>query len=247
MTSIGEVLAEGRHQKGITPKDVEKYIKIRAKYISALEQNDFDIIPGQAYVVGFIKTYANFLGLDGAELVRRYQEDFGSSAQSNDYKIYNVSIAGPELNKPEGGTKGPVRLFVVILGLILVIALFKSVAGVMISRRHHGPSKHVEKIDKKISKPAAAVDTTASVIPNQFVFTVRIREAGGSWLRVTVDGNKTFEGTLSQGEKTWNVKQEVEVRAGKAAAVEIIRDGKSLGLLDPAQSVVTKVFKVGDR
>lgn len=82
MTSIGQILADARRKRKMTIKDVEKAIKIRAKYISALEQDAFNQIAGEAYVIGFIKTYAQWLEIDGNALIDRYKEQTEPIKQS---------------------------------------------------------------------------------------------------------------------------------------------------------------------
>jgi cytoskeletal protein RodZ len=79
MTSIGQILADARRKRKMTVKDVEKAIKIRAKYITALERDAFDQISGEAYVVGFLKTYAQWLEVDAGALLDRYRAQTGSS------------------------------------------------------------------------------------------------------------------------------------------------------------------------
>lgn len=75
-------MADARRKRKITVKDVEKAIKIRAKYISALERDAFDQIIGEAYVIGFLKTYAQWLQLDERPLLDQYREQAGGSAKS---------------------------------------------------------------------------------------------------------------------------------------------------------------------
>lgn len=87
MTSIGQILADARRKRRATVKDVEKAIKIRAKYITALERDAFDQISGEAYVVGFLKTYAQWLELDANVLLDRYQEQTGSSFKSAQFVL----------------------------------------------------------------------------------------------------------------------------------------------------------------
>ncbi|HHU93199.1 MAG TPA: helix-turn-helix domain-containing protein [Halanaerobiaceae bacterium] len=70
--SIGEILKKAREEKGLTYKEIQNAIKIRAKYLEALENNDFDVIPGEAYVKAFLKGYGNHLGLEGDQLVEEY-------------------------------------------------------------------------------------------------------------------------------------------------------------------------------
>lgn len=60
--TIGEKLKEAREKKGLSFQEIQDAIKIREKYLEALENNDFDVIPGEAYVRAFIKSYGNHLG-----------------------------------------------------------------------------------------------------------------------------------------------------------------------------------------
>src|SRR5918998_272718 len=73
---IGEALREERERQGLTLEDLEGRTKIRTRYLRALENEDWDILPGPAYVRGFLRTYAGELGLDAEDLVDAYREEF---------------------------------------------------------------------------------------------------------------------------------------------------------------------------
>ncbi len=73
VTSIGDILADARRERRLTVKDAERAIKIRSKYIEAMEHNAFDQIAEEAYVVGFLKTYAQWLSVDSVPLLREYR------------------------------------------------------------------------------------------------------------------------------------------------------------------------------
>src|SRR3954451_9091788 len=65
MFEIGGSLREARLKRGLTPADVQKAIRIRDRYLQALEEERWELLPGDAYVKGFLRTYADYLGLDG--------------------------------------------------------------------------------------------------------------------------------------------------------------------------------------
>ena len=65
MFEIGNSLREARMRQGLDYPQVELATKIRVKYIRALEEDQFAVLPAQTYVKGFLRTYAEFLGLDG--------------------------------------------------------------------------------------------------------------------------------------------------------------------------------------
>src|SRR3954471_17089701 len=80
MPGIGETLREARTEAGIRLDDAERTIRIRVRYLDALENEEWDVLPADAYVRGFLHTYADFLGLDGAELVEEYERQAAPAA-----------------------------------------------------------------------------------------------------------------------------------------------------------------------
>jgi hypothetical protein len=76
---IGNSLREARERQGLGYPEIELATKIRAKYIRALEEEDFTSIPGDAYIRGFLRSYAEYLGLDGDVYVEEYASRFITS------------------------------------------------------------------------------------------------------------------------------------------------------------------------
>jgi hypothetical protein len=73
---IGNSLREARLRQGLDYGDVELATKIRAKYIRALEDEEFEILPAGTYIKGFLRSYADFLGLDGQLYVDEYNSRY---------------------------------------------------------------------------------------------------------------------------------------------------------------------------
>src|SRR5918998_6440011 len=71
---IGPVLEQARKERGLTLDDVEQATKIRKRYLAGLEREDYGVLPDAVYAQGFLKTYANYLGLDGEELARELRD-----------------------------------------------------------------------------------------------------------------------------------------------------------------------------
>lgn len=70
---IGQSLREARLARGATLEGVEAKTRIRTRYLRALENEHFDELPGEAYAKGFLRTYADHLGLDGQEYLAAYR------------------------------------------------------------------------------------------------------------------------------------------------------------------------------
>ncbi|HUJ91259.1 MAG TPA: helix-turn-helix domain-containing protein [Gaiellaceae bacterium] len=76
MFEIGNSLREARMRQGLDFAQVELATKIRSKYIRALEEEQFGTLPAQPYVKGFLRTYAEYLGLDGQLYVDEYNSRY---------------------------------------------------------------------------------------------------------------------------------------------------------------------------
>jgi Helix-turn-helix domain len=89
MFEIGSSLREARTRREIGIAQVEQATKIRGKYLRALEEEQFDVLPSETYVKGFLRTYADYLGLEGQLYVDEYNsrfvtgEDWQPRAQRN--------------------------------------------------------------------------------------------------------------------------------------------------------------------
>jgi hypothetical protein len=98
MPEIGATLREARMRQRIDIAEVELETKIRAKYLRALENEEWDLLPGTTYVKSFLRTYAEALGLDGRLLVE-------------EYKLRHERLSDVELQpiSPRSGTTGQGR------------------------------------------------------------------------------------------------------------------------------------------
>ncbi len=80
MFELGTSLREARTRQGLDIPQAELATKIRAKYLRALEEEHFDVLPAETYVKGFLRAYADFLGLDGQLYVDEYESRFAEDA-----------------------------------------------------------------------------------------------------------------------------------------------------------------------
>src|SRR3954471_9282399 len=76
MPEIGETLREARMRRRIDMTEVEAATKIRAKYLRALENEEWDLLPGPTFVKTFLRTYAEYLELDPRMLVEEYRQRY---------------------------------------------------------------------------------------------------------------------------------------------------------------------------
>lgn len=76
---VGATLREVRTRRKVDLESVEAATKIRVRYLRAIENEEWDVLPGETYARAFVRTYANYLGLDGARLAEEFRRERGST------------------------------------------------------------------------------------------------------------------------------------------------------------------------
>jgi cytoskeleton protein RodZ len=130
---IGEVLREARQRAGIDIGTAEAKTKIRARYLRALENEEWDVLPGHAYAKGFLRAYGQLLGLDADALVDEYRRRVEAPA-AGQYPLAEPLLQarrrGEEPGEPGGLLgRGPERGWIVG-GLVAVLVAILIVLGV---------------------------------------------------------------------------------------------------------------------
>src|SRR6476646_9309511 len=122
--SIGETLREARMRQRLDITDVEAKTKIRAKYLRALENEDFGMLPGPTFVKSFLRTYAEFLGLDPHLLVEEYRVRYDPRDESELTPFARPPSGRQRRRPPRRPAWLPVAAaVVVIVALLLVLGL----------------------------------------------------------------------------------------------------------------------------
>ena len=121
MADIGTTLREARIRARIDISEVEARTKIRAKYLRAIENEEWDLLPGPVYVKSFLRTYGDFLGVDSRSLVDEFKRRYERPA---DQDLRPIAPLGRERERKRRRPRlGPVAAVVLVLAAV-VAALF---------------------------------------------------------------------------------------------------------------------------
>lgn len=120
MASIGEQLKQVREEKNITLDDVANATKISKRYLQAIEEGNYGLLPAQAYVKGCIYNYARYLGLDPKSTVDQYSKLILPNDEN--YEPITTMRGSNRNAKRQVARKRVVILLVVIIFLILCLA-----------------------------------------------------------------------------------------------------------------------------
>jgi len=116
MFEIGSALREARERKGLSFPQVEEDTKIRARYVRALEEEDFGVLPGATYTKGFLRAYADYLGLDGHLFIDEFNSRYHDPRREDDRPIY------PPSHRRVGGHRRETSIVLIALAAIVAIA-----------------------------------------------------------------------------------------------------------------------------
>ena len=119
MPEIGDQLRETRMRNRIDITEVEAATKIRAKYLRALENEEWDLLPGPTFVKTFLRTYADYLGLDARNLVEEYRARYERPAVQ-ELAPFGTSLGGRRA-RPRRAVFAP--WMAVVLGVIALVAV----------------------------------------------------------------------------------------------------------------------------
>ncbi|NUJ17202.1 helix-turn-helix domain-containing protein [Bacillus glycinifermentans] len=123
VTELGNRLKEAREEKGMSLDDLQAATKIQKRYLTALEEGNYDVIPGKFYVRAFIKQYAEAVGLNSEQLFEEFKKDIPDSY--NDEVSDKLSSIKPQRELPGPASKALELLptLLVSAGVIVVIAI----------------------------------------------------------------------------------------------------------------------------
>lgn len=266
---IGPILEKRRLEKGLSLKEVEQATKIRTRYLEGLEREDPTVLPDPVYARGFLKTYANFLGLDGERLSRELRDRRSSRRErqlnhevpgTSDFERPLITPGGvgeAERRRVSGATVLTVALAVLVLAAVIGALYYvgSRSAGTgsedtpdepAVEQEDPGPSQKEEPAtEATTSTPGGDTgEAEADAAPETDPVTVRVVGAPAG-LTVTVDGAVALDQFAQPGfSQTFEAQNSVTVSTANAGAVEVEVDGENQGRLGRSGQGATREFPV---
>ncbi len=231
---ISAALLERRTSRSLTLEKVSQAIKIRQPYLAALEKGEWNELPGEVFVRGFIRRYAQYMGLDGDKLIAPYVNISESPVEKK---------PSPSTVPERHGEFGKTQLLWGFLGVIFIIGFLK-----VIKQDHKTPSKPASASQAPAPRSlgeggAAPVEAMKSEEPKPVLakHQIEVYSPYPLWLRVNA-AEKSFEGFIPQSSTwTWKGEGEFTVRLGHTKEVNLIFDGKLIALGEDQKKIVLPV------
>ena len=225
MFEIGTTLREARVRRSLTLQQVEEDTKIRVKYLQAMENEDFDVMPGPTYAKAFLRTYSSYLGLDANVMLQEYStrgaprdhEPFGGSSM----------LGAPRSHRGRNTIVFIAVICLLVLGVIYVLGMGDGGEG---NEPITKPS--ALGIDSTSPKPSAKPTVSPSKSATPATGVVRVSAADGDcWLEVRVGsstGRVLYSDTMNQGVTKVFHGKALWLRLGNPPALLINVDGTKM-------------------
>jgi helix-turn-helix protein/uncharacterized protein DUF4115 len=196
---IGNSLREARLRQGFELPRVEADTKVRAKYLRALEEERFEVLPGETYVKGFLRTYAEYLGLDGQLYVDEYNSRF---AREEEFPVASPAAKRPRPRRMESNFVVVALAGIVAVTILVVVAWKFGSSGANTSDLLPGTRSSVTTNSTPTNGTTSEATRPAAPAPRLAKLVLTAAD-GDSWLRVragSARGELLYEGTLQQGQ-----------------------------------------------
>jgi cytoskeletal protein RodZ len=216
---IGSSLREARIRQGIDFPALEQGTKIRAKYLRALEDERFELLPAHTYVKGFLRGYADFLGLDGQLYVDEYNSRYVIGGEEETRPLPTRRVPSARHRRRERRETGAVLL---ALGAIAVVT-----ALVIAAWKFGGPE---DSSVPGLDGTAGQTQKTKTAEPAKGTARITIwANRGDTSLQVfrgSLSGKVLYTGTLEKGQTQRFTDSRVALRIGRPQNVRVAVNGE---------------------
>ena len=242
MFEIGNSLREARHRQQLELSEVEQATKIRARYLRALEEEAFDVLPAQTYVKGFLRTYADWLGLDGQLYVDEYNSRYGVDDEEPREPV--VARRSAIVHQRHGrlerrGVLLALGAIAVLCALVIAAFKFSDSGNQPIPNLGPGttkaPATHQRQHKRKVARPARM---------KFFVLAAK----GSSWMDVrnySSNGRTLFTGTVDQGQSHGWTARRLWIDFGSPSNLKVVLNGKVVAIPGGGGTVAVLVTPTG--
>jgi hypothetical protein len=224
MFEIGGSLRAAREHRQLQLSEVERATHIRAKYLTALEEERFNVLPGTAYAKGFLRTYADFLGLEGPRFVDEFNERFAP----DELPEASPPVLVEQPRRLLGAWVVAIPLLAVGIGLLAWRMTSGGGGGAQHRAAASPPVKHV------LATTAEAAPHRAAVAPKpkraQVAF---VASRGSCWLSVRLGsstGRVLYQQTLQAGQRAQFAGAHLWIRIGAPWNLDATLNGKRVQL-----------------
>ena len=229
--AFGDWLRRQREMREISLRDIADRTKISLRYLQAMEDDRFDLLPAPIFAKGFLREYARYVGLSPDEVVNHYLSVQQPRAGEEEVKK-DATLAGQRPNRPKPVRNWTYGLFLalavlVLIGLVAALAWYAE-------RRRDDPAADVTP-PPIAAPPAPEAAAVSAPLPTperpKAPLEVTLDFTSACWVEVAADGKRVLAQEMAQGESLpVEAQQSVQITLGDTSAADIQVNGLSYPL-----------------
>ncbi|OEG69490.1 hypothetical protein ATZ36_09235 [Candidatus Endomicrobiellum trichonymphae] len=246
MKEIGKLLKEKREKMNISLADVHKAIRIREKYISAIEDGDISVFFAEVYYRSFVRSYAEYLGFDSEELFEKFgmEKHLLKKLSGEEEKKLGMKpeLVGKASQKNKIGAKKLLIIFMIAVAFfVFFLFLNSSILNVSPSIKIH---PQIETLNNRDHTDRVIVDIEER---KETFFDSKqkliVEAVANAWIKIDSDGRLIFEGTVAKGSKnSWEADKCFKLKIGYVPGVKIFFNGKQVDVVSGAVRDINTVI-----
>ena len=236
--ALGKYLKRERESKRISLREVSKNTKVKEHLLKAIEEDQYAALPSPTYVKGFLLSYAKYLGLDPNDILLRYENSLKGEPDTQAEDL-------PEKNFLGNIRYLPNKRYLWIIGGIIVVGFFTYYFFLL-----HPPKLSMEPVPepKKVEEPPPPPPpppqiSEITVPPQEQPFSLQLKAAEETWVRIKIDDQPEYEMTLKPGEVTSHQGlKRIRLLVGNAGGLDIVFKGELQKRIGKSGEVVDIAF-----
>jgi cytoskeletal protein RodZ len=253
MKDIGNFLRESREARGISLIEVEKDLKIRKKYLQALEEGNIDLIPGKTYIVGYLKNYSKYLDIDEKninQIIQTYNNLEKQKSVIKETKKENIYLKTKDRSMFEKKRSFlPVKyvylsgfLIIIFIGLLLLSRSLKEAqdfpipspeigneTDISIEKEASDISILTEEFSELDAEAIIAESSTQDSVLAEKLPILKLIASKKTWVKILSEDKIIFEGILFEGEEFfWETDQSLEIITEYPTKIETYYDDEAI-------------------
>ena len=231
MRELGEYLKREREKRQISLSKVAEETKIPTRYLQALERGEVELLPGEVYVKGFLRSYAQEIGLDDQEVLDRYRQLTQKQTEQ-----LQQQAAGQVSHKKKKKVSWHLRYERAFVTALLLVLLIVAILAAFIDREKETPTPppkpKVSRQEPEVSEPQSPPAAAAKI---------ELFARDNCWVEAYSQGERLFAVMMNPGDKKEIIsRKDLALLLGKPAAMNIKRGQDAIDGL--GKETVTVVF-----
>jgi len=237
---IGNSLREARYRQQLELTEIEQATKIRARYLRALEEESFESLPAQTYVKGFLRTYADYLGLDGQLYVDEYNSRYGVGEEEPREPMVARRTSTVHRRHHRMERRG---VLIALAGIGALFALFIAAWKFSGGSGESIPNLATTTAESPASNPTRESTRPAHPKPQVVRFRLFMHAThGNSWMDVrnwSSNGRSRYTGTLELGQMQRFVARRLWINFGNPGNLSMALNGHPVSVTRGGTYLVT--------